>query len=103
MAMQVLWNVTMRRFVEVSKDRRPSLPGSGSPIVPTLLDSLTLNTITLILLDHPPSHTAANHSNWHQAATTANSAFVRKFTFQSRNAASAGQCAWSLDWLLSYF
>ena len=63
MAMQVLWNVTVRRFVEVSKDRRPSLLGLGSPIAPTLLDSLTLNTITLILLDHLPSHTAAHHSN----------------------------------------
>jgi len=63
MAMQVLWNVMLRRFVDVSKDRRPSLPGSGSPNASTLLDSLTLKTMTLILLDHPPTHTAAQHSN----------------------------------------
>jgi hypothetical protein len=41
------------RFVEVSKGRRPSLPGSGSPNAPTCLDSLTLKTRTLILLETP--------------------------------------------------
>jgi len=51
MAMQILWNVMLLCFVEVSKDRRPSLRGSGSTNAPTFLDSLTLMTRTLILLE----------------------------------------------------
>ena len=51
MAMQVLWNVMLLCFVEVSKDRRPSLLRSGSPNAPSFLDSLTLKTRTLILLE----------------------------------------------------
>jgi hypothetical protein len=82
-------------FRRISKDLCRSLPESGTPKAPTFLDSLTLKTRTLVLLE--TSGTTHRPTELHQPATKENSAFVRKFMLQSWNAASAEECAWLLN------
>jgi hypothetical protein len=55
MAIHVLWNVTLLRFVEVSKDRRLSLPGSGSPGLPDPEDEDTLILLETSGTTHRPT------------------------------------------------